>query len=412
MKTHKAAGRPFEPVLILDGHSQVLSIARRLPRYGIRVEASTVSDCPSYASRFCNRRYAFPKNIDPKEFWFDLLLSREDENLIGSVLLAGGDQAVEFLCEHREELARKYLMYDFHRVTHLAFLDKEQTLKLAKKAGIPVPKFWSSAEAADVERIIPTLSFPVIVKPRSSYRFQRKFIGRKYFFAQGVDDLVRYLKEVNAKGVECILSEFIPGPDSLSRFYATYRDGEGRPLFEFIRKIVRRRPVNEGAATYHISEWDPEIAGLGRKLLDSVGFTGFASVEFKRDLRDGSFKLMEVNPRFEMSHECMEQSGIDAAYIIYCDITGRPAPKFEGFRDDTRLVNLALDFLAFCELRKRGEMTFWNWLKSLSFRQHYEYFALDDPMPALVFLSNRFKSKVAKRRMVARKRPIAKKKAS
>lgn len=396
MTANLTADRPLEPVLILDGYSQILSVARRLPRYGIRVEASTVSDCASYASRFCNRRYAVPKNTDPKEFWFDLLLRREEENLKGSVLIPGGDRAIEFFCEHREELARRYLMYDFDPDTHLAFLDKERTLEIARKGGVPAPNFWSSADPADLERILPTLSFPVIVKPRSSYRFQQRFSGKKHFLAQGVDDLVRYLREVNAEGVECILSEFIPGPDSLARMYGTYRDARGRPLFEFTHQIVRRHPVNEGVITYVMSEWDPEVAALGKKLLDSVDFTGFAYVEFKRDLRDGSYKLIEVNPRLGLNYECFERSGIGAAYIMYCDMTGRPAPIVEGFRDGTRIVNLVRDFMAFRELRERGEITFWNWLKSLSFRQHYEYFALNDPMPALEFLFIRSRMRLRK----------------
>ena len=40
---------------------------------------------------------------------------------------------------------------------------------------------------------------------------------------------------------------------------------------------------------------EPEVEPLGFRLLKSMGYHGIASVEFKRDPRDGQFKLMEVN---------------------------------------------------------------------------------------------------------------------
>ena len=50
-----------------------------------------------------------------------------------------------------------------------------------------------------------------------------------------------------------------------------------------------------------LSEHVPEVIEPGRKILQAMGFYGYACTEFKRDPRDGSHKLMEVNGRHNLS---------------------------------------------------------------------------------------------------------------
>jgi hypothetical protein len=48
-----------------------------------------------------------------------------------------------------------------------------------------------------------------------------------------------------------------------------------------------------------------------------------SQVEFKRDPRDGRFKLMEVNPRLWLWHGLAAALGVDFARITYLDLLGR-----------------------------------------------------------------------------------------
>ena len=50
--------------------------------------------------------------------------------------------------------------------------------------------------------------------------------------------------------------------------------------------------------------------------------TGLSQVEFKRDPRDGSFRLMEVNPRLWQWHGLASACGVDLPVIAYRDLTG------------------------------------------------------------------------------------------
>jgi predicted ATP-grasp superfamily ATP-dependent carboligase len=385
-----------EPVLVLDGDANTLSIVRCLSLRGIAVAVSTGSHSPALRSRFCGVKYAVPEGNDKKDYWADLLLSGKRSELKDSVLFVCGDEAIQFLCAHRDELARFHRFYDFDPKLHLALLDKLSTLELARSVGVAVPKFWTVNRIEDVERILPELIFPVIVKPLLSHVFRYQFDGRKYLRADNADQLLRQQKEVLDKGLKSMICDFIPGPDSLGRGYISFRNAEGQVLFQATSHLIRRYPKNQGTLCYYYTEWNPEVAELGRKLLQGIGFTGFSHIEFKFDPRDGQYKLIEVNPRFPALIETYRQSGIDIPYIIYCHLTDRSLPRIASFKNHVRMMNALDDFRAYLELSRLGELTLGQWLKSMSPRQNYVHLRLNDPWPAAHNVLLRFKSKMLK----------------
>ena len=79
-----------------------------------------------------------------------------------------------------------------------------------------------------------------------------------------------------------------------------------------------------GIGTCRIGEavWVQEVVDAGLKLLRGLGFHGISQVEFKRDARDGRFKLMEVNPRLWQWHGLAAACGVDLPVIAYRDLTG------------------------------------------------------------------------------------------
>ena len=383
-----------EPVLVLGGDANTLSIVRCLSLRGVAVAVSTECHSPALRSRFCGAKYAIPKGKDNKDYWADLLLSGKRSELKGSVLFACCDDAIEFLCAHRDELARFYRFYDFDPKLHLALLEKQSTLELAKSVGVAVPQYWAVNRIEDVERILLEVTFPVIVKPLLSHLFRRHFGGRKYLRADNVDQLLRLQKEVLDKGLKSMVCDFIPGPDSLGRGYICFRNAEGQVLFQATTHMIRRYPKNQGTLCFYYSEWDPEVAEFGGKLLQGIGFTGFAHMEIKFDPRDGQYKLIEVNPRFPALIETYRQSGIDIPYIIYCHLTGRSLPKIASLKNHVRMISVLDDFKAYLELNRLGELTLGQWLKSMSPHQNYVHFKLNDPWPAMHNVLWRFNRKM------------------
>ena len=67
-----------------------------------------------------------------------------------------------------------------------------------------------------------------------------------------------------------------------------------------------------------------EVVDAGLRFLRGLGFHGISQVEFKRDPRDGRFKLMEINPRLWQWHGLAAACGVDLPLIAYRDLTGEP----------------------------------------------------------------------------------------
>lgn len=77
----------------------------------------------------------------------------------------------------------------------------------------------------------------------------------------------------------------------------------------------------------------PEIQQPGQAILRALGFEGFSCVEFKRDARDGVYKLMEVNGRQNLSSLLAVRCGINFPYITYQHALGGEIPSELVTRD-------------------------------------------------------------------------------
>src|SRR5205823_8370112 len=134
--------------------------------------------------------------------------------------------------------------------------------------------------------------------------------GHKLFIVENsFDELKEKVRLVHSLGLEIIVMEMIPGPDDLLSSYYTYISGDGRELFHFTKRILRRYPLNRGNACHHITEWLPETAKMGHEFFSAIGLRGLGNVEFKRDPRDGRLKLIEINARFTAAHQLLVSAG-------------------------------------------------------------------------------------------------------
>ena len=123
--------------------------------------------------------------------------------------------------------------------------------------------------------------------------------------------------------------------------------------------------------------WVDEAVDAALRLLKEFGYFGLSQVEFKRDPRNGSFKLMEINPRLWQWHGLATACGVDLPRIAYADLVGEPTPvaQMNGFG-------------------KRWAISLLPGESSAFQRPPYvdAVFALDDPKPAAVHLARYVRS--------------------
>lgn len=380
IRSRASAASELPPTILLGGAANAVSIARSLARDGIVVHLIG-GTAPARRSRVI-QPIAMARDAGPRE-WVEYLLGPASDRLRGSVLLAGSDEGVELLADHREELRGRYLLDDSDADAQLCMLDKLCTYEAAHAAGVPTPRFWRLGSIAQLDALRADLVYPLMVKPRLSHVFQAIF-GHKYFLAESFQQVQAGARAASDAGVDVLLMEMIPGPDNLLCSYYTYLDPDGEPLFHFTKRVIRRYPINMGLGTYHVTAHIPELPPLANALFRQVGLRGLANVEFTLDLRDGTLKLIECNARFTAANHLLSVAGYDLGRWVYYRIIGRPLPLPATYPSGVHLWSPVRDVGAYIQLRKRGELSTRAWVASLLHRHSFDWFDWRDPVPSIV----------------------------
>jgi len=378
------------PAVLLGGTGTALAVTRALGVAGVPVTilGDGRNDIVARRSRYCSHYEHFPVPHDsrpppPVEGWLKWL-----KRCSPSVVLPCGDDGLELVARHREELESVgHRPIEANDAVLLAMLDKVETYRLAAALGIGVPRTVQvdSLESARAS-VEDGLGYPCAVKPVRSDRVQRDLPG--FDAPKGAmvwDDasLRRHVEPMVQIGLPVLVTEFIPGSDDRFCSYYSYLDDQGAPLFNFTKRKLRQFPPRFGGGTYHVTAWQPDVAELGLRFFQGVGLRGLGNVEFKRDERDGQLKLIECNARFTLATSQVRRAGIDLAMIAYARLTGLPLPPMDSFRDGVRLWYPGLDLRAMLRYRAEGELTTAQWARTLAHRQHLPVFDVRDPVPFL-----------------------------
>lgn len=298
------------------------------------------------------------------------------------VLLPASDPAVLFISRHRSKLADRFeFIAPPERVVE-GMIDKRRQYEEAERLGIPMTETFYPHTMEEVEEGMGRLRFPAFIKPLYSHLWFPVF-HVKGFVVKDADELREKMREVFAAQQEVMVQDIIwpPGKGFYNAGAYIGRDGYVSPVITWQK--VRQYPPNFGVASLAMSCHQPEVAELGMRFMNGLGYKGIASVGFKRDERDGGWKLIELNARTWMAHELSDGAGIPLIYLQYLDLTGRPKPELDDFRDGVRWWDGMSDTDSFWRLRRREEITLAQWIRSWFGADIHSHFALDDMRPVL-----------------------------
>jgi D-aspartate ligase len=384
---NKHPNRP--PVIVLGGSTIALAVCRSLGRRGIPVFVLDEPESYARRSRYCTwiPLEGSGDGIRRPTLWLEWLTDEGIKKLEGAVLIPCCDQGLEVVARHRRELEDKYRVIEANDKVLLSMLDKQRTLELAHSVGMAAPRMWSVNSLENLARIRNEITYPCAVKPRHSYVFLEHFGGLKLFVAHDPNEMTRLFERMYQREIEVIISEIIPGGDDEYCSYYTYLDESGKALFHFTKRKIRQYPNRFGLGTYHCTDWNPEVAKVGLSFFKEVGLRGLGNVEFKRDSRDGKLKLIECNLRMTLVTELIVQAGIDLPLFVYNRLTRQPLPPVSKYRTGLYTVRPVSDYLAFREMHRRGELSWFGWVRSLLRRQCFLHFKWYDPMPTFARLA-------------------------
>lgn len=385
-----------KPLLLLGGRENTLSVARSLGKKGVPVYVMAPRSCAAHYSRFCKGSWIVPEGTFEEDFYHQQLIVQDPPSCLQKALLfTCSDRAITFVANFHAMLSKHFDLEITPPDLHKSLLDKQTTLSMAKKAGCDTPAYWHIETFSDIEGHLDSIKFPVLIKPIHSHRFEHEF-GIKLLLADNKGDLISQSRRVLSADLPFMLCEYIPGPDSLLSSYYTYIDDNAKEYFSFTKRIIRRSPKNFGRGSLHATEWLPETAEAGRRFFRGIDFRGLGNVEFKRDPRDGKLKVIECNARFTAAQEHVFQSGVDIAGLIYRHLTGQPCPQFGGYREHLYYWYWDDDFDAYRDLRKSGELNFFEWFRSWQHPKVFPYWSFIDIQPFLFMLREKLLPRITR----------------
>jgi predicted ATP-grasp superfamily ATP-dependent carboligase len=245
-------------------------------------------------------------------------LKREIERMGNPVLFPMTEITLGEILRHREELDGKAIVPFPGTYAYEAVSDKANLLKIAEKSSVPVPLTLFSTDYEERGELINKageLGYPLVIKPgRSRFRLKDRWIEAGVRYASSETELYDMLGREPFKSNPFLLQERIVGQGV--GIFLLMKDGE--KVARFAHKRIREKPPSGGVSTLCESISPPEETyAWAVKLLESVCWTGVAMVEFKLDMRDKRYKLMEVNGRFWGSLQLAIASGVDFPFYLY-----------------------------------------------------------------------------------------------
>ena len=379
----------------LDEHMG-LDIARSLGKRGIPVYGIDPDpDAAGGKSRYC-QLVVCP---DPKESEQDYLQFLVDwgKKLGSKAVLYPVSDDMALLCSRERQILQAYYEYVMpDHSTMVKLSTKGGLATAAQECDIPAPQTIILHNAREVETIAQHLTYPLILKPVertywhtpeiASLLRENALSGRaKVVLCHNASEFMQAYGKIATYDDRMITQEVIPGPDGNLSYVSFYLDRQSKPLAIFAGRKLRVLPIGFGSASYVRSFHDPDLERVTLQLLSGVRYQGLGGVEFKKDPRDGRYKLVEFNTRFGMWDGLGLRCGVDTPYIAYCDTLHLAVEPQLTYREDVIWVDWQRDMRAFWMYNKQGQLTLGQWLRSLRGEKMWAIYSGDDWRPGVAF---------------------------
>lgn len=375
-----AAGSSMTPAIVVSCYTMGLGVIRSLGERGVPIVAVQFDKRDiAQRSRYVSEVHRVPRP-DRREDEFIAELEAIGAANPGALLVPAHDAAVVAIARHRARLGETMVVACPDWEVARLYIDKRETYRVAATVGVPTPKTLTPRRSEDVDRAIDEIGLPVLVKPSQSHLFVAEF-GRKMIEATTVAEVHAAFELAEGAGLEVMMQEIIPGPDSAGVNYNSYI-ADGQAIAEFTARKVRNSPTRWGSPRVTVSERVEEVMEPGRRLLAAIGYEGFSCTEWKRDERDGVYKLIEVNGRHNLSSRLAVRTGVDFPWIEYQHkVNGILPDPIERFEEGRYWIDFLRDMgTSVKEWRTEG-YSLADYARPYLRRQCHAHWSWKDPLP-------------------------------
>ena len=279
-------------VLALDGSGkQPLAMIRGLKEIGCHVTVLCTSKLDScYASKLPDRKLLVsdmtPDNSDYIPFLVQQARSGNYE-----VFMPIGELSTNTVTAHEDEFIPYVKLACAPRDIYIKAFNKQITFDTAIENEIPSPYTRHSRQS--MEDYLNTCQFPIIIKPRQGLGS----IGFHKF--DNLEDFWPYMQDHNLNPDNYVVQEFV---DYEGRISANiFMDQKGDICTSYAVNALRWFPIDAGAGVLSETVDAHEVLEAAGRLLQQLGWKGFAQVAFMMDKNTGEPRMQEINGRIPAS---------------------------------------------------------------------------------------------------------------
>lgn len=287
------------------------------------------------------------ENFNNKEIFKKSLIEYGEKNKEYKILLiATSDLYVKMVAEEKE-LLEKYYLFNYPPINIVNnLLIKETFYDVYKNMGIDMPEtyIYKCNQNDDINKIKKYFKeYPIIIKPSDGVEYHSlDTVLDKVYKVYNEEELEKVILKIENAGYNknLIIQEFIPGDDSAlfdSIFYVGKNKKAQIATFAQIG-LQERTPTGIGNCTVLVNGFDEhgykeELIYKLKEFLEKIGYHGFAEFDMKYDLRDGKYKVLEINPRQSRSGYYVCATGHNLIKYLIDDLIYNKEKEFKIIKE-------------------------------------------------------------------------------
>lgn len=266
-----------------------------------------------------NERLAFTKysnilhikniNMWEQDVFFETLNAFASEQTGKKIVLVSTNETyTEFISGNKDKLSDQYV-YNYPSVDVIKSLtNKEMFYKTYESSCLAFPK-TVYYDCKLEENNFTDFVYPIVVKPANVVMYNHLYFEgkNKIYKLNNEEELVSVIDTIKKGGYtdKLIIQEFIPGDDSNLFDAVVYVNTKGKVEFMSFAQIglQERTKGMVGNAAVLINGFNTTNGNVGKmskdikKFMESISYRGFAEIDMKYDIRDNTFKVLEINAR-------------------------------------------------------------------------------------------------------------------
>lgn len=315
-------------VIVLGGNINALGVVRSFEKTDIPVYS--FGERKNFVMHSCFCKGVVCPQPDTENF-IDFLIKFRQNFEVNPIIFACADRFLIPIVKNKERLKDMFFIpvCDWDILSKL--IVKEYLYPFAEEKGIPCPKTVQIQAKEMTNSSSLGFVFPIIIKPSLTLSFAKK-MGEKAYILNSQNEYESFLIRLKDSGVDemLIMQEYIPGDVDGLYTITSYADkNHVIKGYSIGHKIRQSPPLTGGILSGHVIHVE-EILKLSEIFIKESKFYGISNIEYKKDSRDGSYKLMEINPRTGLWNLSVLESGVNLPLEAYNDALGRDVEREEN----------------------------------------------------------------------------------